>query len=229
MKTIDTWVKKITFEMQHPSHKENRLVRTLVVSDTIYAPDGYPVPSHADLGFISFDHRDEKDWPLLRDLIVAEVIRSKIDGLSPSGVSEAMRSVKESTFNVIRTSGERKNSYWHARFAIKVVMPGSSDTPYWYDPTSRKLVVHTRSAVSSVNDPYFLDNCMWVSDMVAASKAQDLLKSWKDYGFTEQPVSAEVKEVCYGVQQIQLVSEFQRDALHGGVCAFTPYRSAQMV
>ena len=228
MKTIDTWVKKITFEMKHPSHEENRLVRTLVVSDTVYVPEGFPAPTHAELGFVDFDYRDEKDWPLLRGLIVAEVIRSKIDGLSPSGVSEVMRTVNESEFKIIATSSHRQNANWYARYAIQITMPDEPNKPYWFDPKAKKLIVHTRSHFSGVGDPYFQDNCIWVSRMVAANKAKEILDEWQKFGLPVQPVAAEVREVCYAVQQIQLVTEFQRDSLYSSICAFTPYRSAEM-
>jgi hypothetical protein len=224
MNTLSTLIKKIPFIQEHPSNLDNRLVRTLVVSDTLYVPEGYKVPTNAELGWIDPNGNN------LTDIIRRELIRSKIDGLSPAGVSEVMRTVNESKIGLLTPVVDRQRSPWAQRYAIKITMPGRENETFWFQMNSdNPLRAHTQSEWSGIGDPDFYQSCVWVSDIVAAGKAKEILDHWKKMGFEERPVSTEVREVCYGRQQIQLVTEFQRDALHGSVCAFTPYRSAELV
>lgn len=224
MNSLQTYIKKFPFILEHPSNLDNRLVRTLVVSDTLYVPEGYRVPTNKELGWIDPTGNN------VAEIIRAELIRSKIDGLSPAAVSEVIRTVNESKIGLLTPILDRQRSSWAQRYAIKVTMPGRENETLWYQMNSvLPLRAHTQSEWSGIGDPDFYENCVWVSDIVAAGKAKELLDFWQKMGLEEKPVSTEVREVCYGRQQIQMTTEFQRDTLHGSVCAFTPYRSAETV
>ncbi|BDD79733.1 hypothetical protein [Burkholderia phage FLC9] len=224
MNAIQTLIRKFPFVQEHPSHPDNRLVRVLAVSDTLYVPEGYTIPSNKELGWLDPNGNN------VVEIIRAELIRSKIDGLSPAAVSEVIRTVNESKIGLLIPSVERVRSNWVSRYAIKVTMPGREHETLWFEPNAdNPLRAHARSEWSGIGDPDFFNSCVWVSDVVAAGKAKEILDRWQAMGFAAKPIATEVREICYGRQQVQLSTEFQRDALHGSVCAFTPYRGAEMV
>lgn len=220
MTTAPTWVKKVTFELRHPSYHDNKLVRTLVVSDTIHVPEGMSPPSMDSLGFVSFDYRDPNDYDKLYQLIIKEVIRSKIDGLPPHAVSDVIRVTKESTFQIITTATERVVARPTRRYGIKLTLEGQEKQSFWYGGPDTPVYHFVGGEWSGVGDPGFYENCCWVSKMVATQKAEEILRDWKRLGFAQAPLKTDVQELCYARQTIQLVSEVQRDGLAGGVTAF---------
>jgi hypothetical protein len=220
MNTVPTWVKKITFELRHPRYTEHTLVRTLVVSDTIHVPDGYTPPTLAELGFESFDYRDPADLEKIRQLIVKEVIRSKVDGLAPHAVSDVIRETKESTFQILATASDRLANRWHARFGVKLTMPGREQESTWFGGKEHPVYTFTGNEWTGVDEPEFYSTCIYVSKIVAAGAAENAIQRWQDFGLPEQPLKADVQELCYARQTVQLVTEIQRDALAGGVSAF---------
>lgn len=230
MNSISTWIKKITFELSHPTNEDNKVVRTLVVSDTLHIPEGYPsMPSMEELGFISFDYRDPADAAKIHQLILKEVIRSKIDGLSPAAVSEVIRTVNESTLRILATSSDRVNSKWCQRFGVKLTLPGREKESLWHGGVEQPVYHFVGGEWSGIGDPDFYSTCIYVSKIVAAGKAEEIMRSWKRMGLLEQPIKVDVQEVCYGRQTIQLSTEFQQDELHGGRNAFASYRAAEMI
>lgn len=229
MNAIQTLIKHVTFALEHPSNKDSRLVRTLAVSDTLYVPENYRIPTPKELGWITIDLATAREDDALHAFIKQEVIKSKVDGLSPSGVSEVIRTVNESKLTVLNVKADKQRSTWVQRYGIKVTMPGREKEELWYEANAlNPLFTYERHEWTGVGDPHFYSSCVWVSDVVAAGKAKEILDRWQAMGFSAKPIATEVREVCYGRQQIQLSTEFQRDALHGSVCAFTPYRSAEM-
>lgn len=226
-----TFVQKITFALKHPQNQGAPLVRSLIVSDTVHIPEHYPnVPSMEDLGFVRFDYRDRNDEEKIHALIRKEVIRSKVDGLSPAGVSEVMRTVNESTIDILTTASDKLNSRWVRRFGVKLTMKDREKESLWLCPSSKDPIYHfVGGEWSGVGDPAFYDTCVFVSKIVASQKAEDVLRRWKELGFYECPVQVDVQEVCYARQVIQLSTEFQADALAGGINAFATYRSARLV
>jgi hypothetical protein len=230
MHSLYTYIKKVSFALNHPSFKDNRLVRTLVVSDTLYVPEGYRIPSNRALGWIDIDTQNAQENEELHTLLRQEVIKSKIDGLPADAVTEVYRTVDESEIVILNAHNDKVRSNWAQRFAIKVAMPMAPNTEFWFQMNSNEpLRTMHPSQWTGIGDPSFYSSCVFVSDVVAAGKAKEILTRWKEMGFAEKPISTNVREVCYGRQQIQLCTEFQRDALHGSVCGFTPYRSAEMV
>jgi hypothetical protein len=220
MNNAPTWVKKITFELRHPAYKDNKLVRTLVVSDTVHVPEGMLTPSMDSLGLVDFDYRDPGDYDKIRELIIKEVIRSKIDGLPPHAVSDVIRVTKESTFQIITTATDRIAGRPTRRFGIKLTLEGRENESLWYGGSDMPVYHFVGGEWSGVGDPMFDAHCCWVGKLVATQKAEEILRDWQRMGFNQPPIKTDVQELCYAKQTIQLVSEVQRDALAGGVTAF---------
>jgi hypothetical protein len=227
-----TFVKKISFKIHHPNIEDEPIVRTLTVSDTVLVPENHQGQDQTrNTSLESFDYRDPADLSKIHRLIRLELIRSKTDGLSPAGISEVMRTVGESEIEIIATSSDRVASRWAARFGVKVTMRGREDRSLWYAPglKDHPIVTYVPSNWTGVGESYFYENCAFVSKIVAAGKAEDLIRRWKDLGLEQSPVKVDVQEIYYARQVIQLSTEMQADEMYDGVNAFATYNATNLL
>lgn len=240
MTPISTWINKITFSLTHPTNNEQALVRTLILSTTTHVPDGYPsLPSDEDFGFVRFDHHDPADHEKIRKFCVEQVIHAKTDGLSPAAISEVIRATNEADFKILNATIDRVNSDMRRRYGVQITMSESDETPYWYCHERASLnatyLLHnplyafTTHKWPGIGEPDFYDKCVYASRIVAADHAQNILKTWKELGFLSRPIKTEVKELCFGLQTVQLVNESRHFTVHGGINTFAAQRSEHLM
>lgn len=222
MKMINAFVKRITFTLEHPVHKGFSVPRVLSIRHELHIPDHFvqeTVPSLEDMGFIDLDLYNTSDLMRLKNVLIDHVIRSKVDCLQPDAVSAMMRSTGECSVHLLGTDLEKISVRAAEQYGIRLTFPGSFANKLgvstWYGGDTNPVLYYQTGEWPGLKESEFVQ-AMWVSDEVANWKAQQLIADWEKLELPQQPISADVVELCYAKQIIELSSAISRDVVYTG-------------